>query len=468
MYYETRGNCAEALNDYASILALLQEPQHVNSLMDLLTQETKEERDVYFFEAHMKSGLLCTKRRIFSNAIEHYNHVLKMKPDCVMALLHRGVAWHSHGYHESGIADYSKALTLQPAHRIVLQNRAKAFAFQKNWKRAISDLVAISENERDAEVWSLLATCYSMTEQKESAIRAINFSLDLDGLSLQALISKADILEDLYPLQREAMSSYSRALRLHPGAQLARLKHALAAAKRGFIDMAMKQVHSARQELSKHANVELPEKIMIEEFSAIIMLQSSMPAAANLVLNRLLESSVLDGQMRASILTTRGVASQQGKDMVAARTDFSRAVEADPTDAEAHYNLGCFRMEQTDWRGAYASFTKTISLRPKHTLAMLNRGVALYQMNRAPEALRDFNAALTLQPDFAQALMNRGVMHQIAGRFKEAEQDLTTAIEMLNSSPEALQCRINLYQTTGQSHLALIDNALLIATTGSE
>jgi hypothetical protein len=59
-------------------------------------------------------------------------------------------------------------------------------------------------------------------------------------------------------------------------------------------------------------------------------------------------------------------------------------------------------------------------------------------------------------------------MHQIAGRFKEAEQDLTTAIEMLNSSPEALQCRINLYQSTGQSHLALIDNALLIATTGFE
>lgn len=447
-------------------------------------------------------GLLCTRMRDYPGAIDHYNQVLKASPKCLQALLHRGIAFHAHGYHESAVSDYNKALAIEPGHSIVLENRAKAFASQKEWKRAISDVEAIRESERDAQVFALLASCYSAIDLKEAALRAIDASLKLDGLSLHALvlcppwhagvcvswacaharkrcacgrltivcawlqISKADILEALHPLQRPAMSCYSRALHLHTSSQLARLKHALAAAKRGFIDVAIKEIRGARAVADAAGNGNnVHEQTMIEELGAMIMVESSMPVAAGAMVDKLLGGHPGDVALRASLLTARGVLHQQEKDMGTARVDFARAVQVNPSDPEAHYNLGCFRMQEMDWRGAYKSLTKTISIRPKHTLAILNRGVSLYQMHRAAEALRDFNTALAVQPDFAQALLNRGVMHQIAGSYAEAEVDLSRAMVLLGNSRASLESRVNLYQSIGRKDLALRDNAGLIALT---
>lgn len=126
--------------------------------------------------------------RDYPGAIEHYNHVLKASPKCAQALLHRGIAFHAHGYHDSAISDYYKALAIEPGNNVVLENRAKAFASQKDWKQAISDIEAIREPERGAEVFALLASCYSAIDRKESALKAIDASLKLDGLSLSSLV----------------------------------------------------------------------------------------------------------------------------------------------------------------------------------------------------------------------------------------------------------------------------------------
>jgi lipoprotein NlpI len=285
---------------------------------------------------------------------------------------------------------------------------------------------------------------------------------------LVAQISKADILEDLYPLQRAPMSCYSRALRLHAGSQLARLKHALAAAKRGFMDIAIKELSAARATCVGRGSSDETEKTMIEELGAMIMIQAVMPVKASLTLDRLVASTDQAGSLSASLLAARGVLHQQQHDAAAARADFARAVQADPSDADAHYNLGCFRMQELDWRGAFASFTKTISLQPKQKYAYLNRGVSLYQMHRVEEALRDFNSALSLDPEFGQALLNRGVMQQVAGRHAEAEQDLSKTLELMQGSKEAWQGRVNLYQSLGRKELALRDNAALIAVADAD
>ena len=277
-------------------------------------------------------------------------------------------------------------------------------------------------------------------------------------------MSKADILEHLYPLQGTAMSVYNRALRLHPCSQLVRLKYALAVAKRGYVDVAIRHVCAAQADVDKRKGpVDGAEGVLIQELGAMIMIEASAPMKASAVIDHLLESKQC--MRHASLLTARGIIHQQNKDLSTAHADFKRAVHADPSDPEAHYNLGCLLMEYTDWRGAYGALTKTLALRPKHTLALLNRGVSLYQMHRAQEAHVDFNNALALQPDFAQALLNRGVMHQVAGRYGEAEADLTRALELLNGSKEALQCRSLFYQAIGSRDLSLRDNAHLIALT---
>ena len=185
---ERRGNTSSALQDYATILALLTEKRDIRTFKDLMAEESDEDHKYYFFEAHMKSGIICTKQRDFAGAIQHYNEVLKVKPRSFKALLHRGLAFHSHGYHDSGISDYTNALVIEPGHTTALQNRARAYAFQKHWTLAISDIEGIRGADRDAESWALLAKCYSMIDHRTSALEAVNTSLQLDGLSIHALV----------------------------------------------------------------------------------------------------------------------------------------------------------------------------------------------------------------------------------------------------------------------------------------
>ena len=460
---ERDGDSSGALRTYARILSLVEKPKEIRTMQDLVMQEALEvERKWYSFEAHIKSGILHTKRRDYAGAIEHYNYVLKIEPRCFKALLHRGVAFHSHGYHESAISDYDRALAVEPGNSTVLRNRAKAFAFQRKWKQAVADIEGIKDEERDTQVFTLLASCYCMMHDPESALVAINQSLQMDGLSLNSLISKADILEQIYPTSREAMSAYSRALGLFPHSQLARLKHALAMAKRGFADVALKKIHAARAH-AEGGSPDGPENCLIRELEAMILMECAMPMSARTEIDRLLENR--EATNRCSLLTARGVLHQRQGDMVMARADFARAVQADPTDADAHYNLGCQRLEDMDWRGAYKAFTRTISLKPKDSLVFLNRGVSLYQMHRVSEAMRDFNSALELQPDCVQALLNRGVVHQIEGSNAEAEKDLSRALEILDGSKEALECRANFYQNIGRKDRSLEDNARLLAIT---
>jgi tetratricopeptide (TPR) repeat protein len=189
MVQEKEGKIERALKDYAAIISVVRTPKEIRTMPDLLAQDTDEkERIYYLFEAHMKSGLLCTKLRDFAGAIEHYNHVIQMKPSCFKALLHRGIAFHSHGYYDSAMSDYNRALTVEPGNALVLQNRAKAYVSQKKWRRAQADLELIKHDQRSAEVWSLLATCFSAIDENEAALKAINASLHLDGISLQALV----------------------------------------------------------------------------------------------------------------------------------------------------------------------------------------------------------------------------------------------------------------------------------------
>ena len=460
---ERDGDSSGALRTYARILSLVEKPKEIRTMQDLVMQEALEvERKWYSFEAHIKSGILHTKRRDYAGAIEHYNYVLKIEPRCFKALLHRGVAFHSHGYHESAISDYDRALAVEPGNSTVLRNRAKAFAFQRKWKQAVADIEGIKDEERDTQVFTLLASCYCMMHDPESALVAINQALQMDGLSLNSLISKADILEQIYPASREAMSAYSRALGLFPYSQLARLKHALAMAKRGFADVAIKKINAARVH-AEEGSPDGPENCLIRELGAMILMECAMPMSARTEIDRLLENR--QATNRCSLLTARGVLHQRQGDMVMARADFARAVQADPTDADAHYNLGCQRLEDMDWRGAYKAFTRTIFLKPKDSLVFLNRGVSLYQMHRISEAMRDFNSALELQPDCVQALLNRGVVHQIEGSNAEAEKDFSRALEILDGSKEALECRANFYQNIGRKDRSLEDNARLLAIT---
>jgi formylglycine-generating enzyme required for sulfatase activity/Tfp pilus assembly protein PilF len=66
------------------------------------------------------------------------------------------------------------------------------------------------------------------------------------------------------------------------------------------------------------------------------------------------------------------------------------------------------------WKGeilrAFSDFTEALELNPTYARAFYNRGLAHLQNNSLARALEDFDAALDLEPDYPKALASRGLL----------------------------------------------------------
>ncbi len=141
------------------------------------------------------------------------------------------------------------------------------------------------------------------------------------------------------------------------------------------------------------------------------------------------------------------------KDYLRARESFERAVELDPTSAEAY----CFRgMVQFDDEKAAADFTKAIELKPDYAEAYFRRGLGRDLGGKDKAAIEDYSKAIELNPKFVNAYMTRAVLHLLANRGKEAIADYTKVIE-LKPDGESYYVRGNAYLEIGENAKAVAD-----------
>ena len=149
-----------------------------------------------------------------------------------------------------------------------------------------------------------------------------------------------------------------------------------------------------------------------------------------------------------------------------AREAAARALELDPTLAEAHASLGFVRLVfDWDWEGAEAAFKRAIELNPnyasaphwlamclmararfaeaiqavQHALALdpqspyvkLNVAYVLYVSRQYDRALEAYSDALEAHPNAALIRALRGAVYVQLGRFEEGISDIELATEML-------------------------------------
>ena len=85
-----------------------------------------------------------------------------------------------------------------------------------------------------------------------------------------------------------------------------------------------------------------------------------------------------------------------------------RALEIDPNNAAAHYNLGNALADMKQHEAAIGSFDRAIAIDPGNADPYNNRGNALWTLKRFQAAVEGFDKAIALKPNFAEAYNNRG------------------------------------------------------------
>jgi len=192
----------------------------------------------------------------------------------------------------------------------------------------------------------------------------------------------------------EAISNYSKALRINPSLASTRNSLAVILAKQGRIDEAISHFSEALRRDPEYAeaynNLGLAfanqggTSEAIKHYSAALRINPKYAKAHN---------------------NLGVVLADQGRITEAIR-HFSDALQIDPEYADAHYNLGITLDEQGRAGEAIRHFSEALRIDPGRAEGHNNLGVALVNQGRTDEAIRHFSEALRINPEFAEAYMN--------------------------------------------------------------
>ncbi len=118
-----------------------------------------------------------------------------------------------------------------------------------------------------------------------------------------------------------------------------------------------------------------------------------------------------------------------------------KAVEQDPKNTEAWYDLGRSQMNQGDFVAAQQSFDRVLALSPQDVKALNNLGLAYEAQNQIPDALHAYERAIASQQDAAhpseQPLLNYGNLLISQNRAEDAIHALEPAVK---AAPKDAKC----------------------------
>jgi len=113
-----------------------------------------------------------------------------------------------------------------------------------------------------------------------------------------------------------------------------------------------------------------------------------------------------------------------------ARAALVRALELDETLAEAHAANAYIRAYyEWDWRAAEQEFRRALELQPSYADAYFSYSRFLASRGRLDEAIAQLDRAVELDPLSASLLANRALLDYFAGRYDDAARRLRALLE---------------------------------------
>lgn len=137
----------------------------------------------------------------------------------------------------------------------------------------------------------------------------------------------------------------------------------------------------------------------------------------------------------------------------------ARALELDPSLAEAHLSVGSLKLYyEWDFPGAEAAFRRAIELNPSLASGYLNLAYLLELFDRGEEALSLGEEAARLDPLSTSTLVNVGALFWVRGEYQEALDYVDRTLQIDPDNGFALWLKSLVYRDSGN-----LDRALEVA-----
>ena len=109
---------------------------------------------------------------------------------------------------------------------------------------------------------------------------------------------------------------------------------------------------------------------------------------------------------------------------------FSKALKADPNNAEAYNNRGIAWYSIGKYDRALDDYNKALEINPRSAEILSNRGITWFSKGKYNLAINDYDKALGIDPQCAKAYTNRGATWFCKGKYELAVSDYIKALEI--------------------------------------
>ncbi len=312
---------------------------------------------------------------------------------------------------DSSIADYSKAIELDPRDVIAYNRRGVAYKMKKEYDRAMAD--------------------------HEAALR-------INSLYFKALHNKG-VIYHLMGRYDEAIICYDASLQIYPRYYDTYQNRAASLEKKGEYDLAIRDCNKAIEIDPKSSGAYINR--------GNSYLKSGDYESALRDYNRAIE---LDPQEEGPYHGRGSIHSKRG-DHDRAITDYAKAIEINPKDHTLYLARAASYMLKNELDKALSDLNKAIEIDPADFKIFLLRAELQQKRGNYDLAIYDFDEALEIKPDSSLAYLYRGVAYQKKGNTDQAIADVTKAIEIDPGLTEAYRFRGNMYLRNEALDLAMAD-----------
>ncbi|MCK9915128.1 tetratricopeptide repeat protein [Microbacteriaceae bacterium K1510] len=273
------------------------------------------------------------------------------------------------GRSEEAVANYNRALAVQPKHAEALSNRGNALKVLGRLDEALASYdKALALQPNYATGHSNRGAVLSDLKRLPEALAAFERALALQPDHIEALYNHGHVLHGLGRFE-EAIASYDRVIALRPAFVAAYINRA-----------------SSLNELNRYDE-------------ALASCDRALAAQPNFV----------------EAHANRGMALHALARYDEAMAAFDRALALAPDYATAWYNRGATLHALTRYEDAVASYDRAVAIKPDYAAAYSNRGASLYEMMRFTEALASYDRAVEANPSFPDAHWNEASLRLLMG-----------------------------------------------------
>lgn len=352
-----------------------------------------------------------------NGAIADFSRAIELDPRLTSAYYTRGIANMEKRNLDGAIADLNRAIELSPNTGDYYNDRGLAKLRKGDNDGAIADFTrAIELDPKSALAYRNRALAKNIKKEAGGALADYNRAIELDSKNADAYNNRGNIKKSKADLDG-AIADFSSAIEINP-------KLAVAYKNRGEAKQAKGDAAGAKEDLKRAG--ELDPELMSRESVA----DSSSNRAASASPEPSSPGTGGPNLKQAERDYQSGLKKQHEGDLDGAIAAYTRAIKLNPNYTQAYNNRGNVKGAKGDHDGAIADFDRAIELDPKHTNSYNNRGVQRWEKHDWGGAIADFNHAIELDPKYAKAYYNRGNVKGDKGDHDGAITDFDRSIEL--------------------------------------